>query len=458
MQENTFFITTLGCLKNEADSRQMQKSMLMNGFHSVKSIEESNFHIINTCGFIEEAKKETIEVIFNSVNLKKNLKNKQKLVVVGCFAQRYKEEIQKEIPEVDLIIGTGEYHRIGEIIKKSFHIVLPSNKNLHSLFYDVFEQKKFYLPVKFSEGCNRNCTFCAIPSFKGNFVYRERSEILQEIQEVLKINSAIKEICIVSQDTNSYGKNIYEFLSLLEDIELISEIKWIRILYLYPDLKTKKILEEIYKRGFKKIVPYLESPVQHVSEPILKKMNRFGNYSFFKDFFNYVRELFPDVEIRTSFLVGFPGETNQDVEMIKKFLEECPIEHITFFPYSREEGTISYQYSNKISKKEIYRRINDLQNFYEDQLHQIVSKNINKTFTCLLEKITPEQMFFRRPQSAPEIDDTVMVNYRHQDLQQKNILLPKLGSFYEVKITGFVSCDYIGEIPLHSELYTYAKV
>ncbi len=457
--EFSFFITTLGCLKNEADSRQIHKSMILNGFKQAKSIKESDFHIINTCGFIEEAKKETIEVIFDSISLKKDITNKnQKLIVVGCFAQRYKEEIQKEIAEVDLIIGTGEYHRVGDIIKKNFEVPVFSKKTSTNFYYDISKQKKFYLPIKISEGCNRNCSFCAIPSFKGKFGYREKAEILQEIQEVLKINSNIKEICIVSQDTNSYGKNIEEFISLLEDIELLPEIHWIRILYLYPDLKTKKILEKIHKKKFKKIVPYLESPVQHVSESILKKMNRFGSYTFFVDLFTYARELFPNLEIRTSFLVGFPGETIRDVELIQKFIEECQIEHITFFPYSREEGTASYHYLNQVKKKEIYYRVNQLQNFYEEQLKQITSKHIHKTFNCLLENITSGQMVFRRPQSAPEIDDNVLVELKYKDFYEKKIPLPKLGNFYDVTITGFATYDYIGELSLNSKLHTYAKI
>ncbi|MFN3605154.1 MAG: MiaB/RimO family radical SAM methylthiotransferase [Leptonema sp. (in: bacteria)] len=455
-----FYITTLGCLKNEADSRDIYKSLILNGFINSGKLSDANFHIINTCGFIEEAKKETINTIFTAISFKKKLNIDQKLIVVGCFAERYKNEIKNEIPEVDLIIGTGKYNQIGEILRNEFNLSAKNLKTIdtYTFLNSIPYNKRFYLPIKISEGCNRNCSFCAIPNFKGKFFYKEKSEILKEIKEILKQNPHIREICLVSQDTNSYGENYLELINLIEEIEEIPEIKWIRLLYLYPDKKTEKILKEIYKKKFNKIVPYLESPVQHVSESILKKMNRFGNYSFFKDLFFFARELFPDLEIRTSFLVGFPEEKAQDIELIKKFINECEIEHISFFPYSREEGTSSFYFKNQITKKEIGRRVNELQNFYDEQLKKIMEKNLHKTFTCILEKITTKEMYFRRPQSSPEIDDVVIVNFNYKDFKENNIALPKLGNFYEIKINGFVAYDYLGNLVNDSIEFSNAKV
>lgn len=438
---STFYITTLGCLKNEADSREIYKSLILNGFNKANSVDQADFHIINTCGFIEEAKKETIDTIFEAISLKNKNKN-QKLIVLGCFAERYQKEIQKEIPEIDFTIGTGKYNQVGEILKNYFNIPLLKNWNSSEILEKINFTKKFYAPIKISEGCNRNCSFCAIPSFKGKFQFREKSDIIREIKELAK--TGIKEICLVSQDTNSYGNHYLDLISLIEEIELIPEIYWIRLLYLYPDKKTEKILTEIYKRKFKKIVPYLESPVQHVSEKILKKMNRFGNYNFYKDLFSFAREIFPNLEIRTSFLVGFPEETNQDIDLIKKFIEECKIEHISIFGYSEEEGTKSYTYKNKIPKKVITERVNELQNYYEDQLQNIMAKNLNKTFHCLLEKITPKEMYFRRPQAAPEIDDMIIVEFDYQKFKKEQIPIPKIGNFYDIYTTSFFSYDYIG--------------
>lgn len=442
-----YYITTLGCPKNEADSREMDKSLLLEGFEKTQKPENADFHIINTCAFIEDAKKETIETIFQALDLKEFLINKnkdQKLIVVGCFAERYHKEIKIEIPEIDYFFGTGLYHRTGELIRNKFKIPLKQNVDYHKILKNIHSPKKFYAPVKISEGCNRNCSFCAIPLFRGNFRFREKSEIIKEILELSEIG--IKEICLVSQDTNSYGNHYKDIIILLEELEQLKGIEWIRLLYLYPDKKTQKILQEIHKNQFKKFVPYLESPVQHVSEKVLKKMNRFGSYEFFKELFLMARELFPELEIRTSFLIGFPEETSQDLELIKQFIEELQIEHISFFAFSPEENTPAYQYASPINKKEIIEKINDLQNYYNELLKSIMLKNYNKIYKCILEKIKPKELHLRRPQAAPEIDDIVIVPFDYKSWKEKYSQLPKLGEFYEVEITDSISYDYIGNI------------
>ncbi len=440
-----YYITTLGCPKNEADSREIEKSLLFEGFQKSKNLEEANFHIINTCAFIEEAKKETIETILQAIEYKKKLKKRnknQKVIVVGCFAERYHKEIDLEIPEVDFIFGTGIYHRAGELIRDKFQIPQKQNVDYYNILKSIISPNKFYEPVKVSDGCNRNCAFCAIPQFRGKFRYRDQDDIIKEIQELT--NNGIKEICLVSQDTNSYGNNIEHLISLLEKIEEIDSLKWLRLLYLYPDKKTEKLIKEIAKRKLTKLVPYLESPVQHVSERILKKMNRSGDYEFFKNLFTMARELIPELEIRTTFLVGFPGEEYKDIELIKKFIEELKIEHISFFAYSPEEGTPAYNLKKSINKKDVNIIINELQNIYQEQLKFIMSKNINKTYCAILEKIKSNELHLRRPQSAPEIDDIVIIPYQPRQWKEKYHTLPKLGHFYDIEIVDFIAYDYIG--------------
>ncbi len=442
-----YFITTLGCPKNEADSREMDKSLLLEGFRKVSKVENADIHIINTCAFIEEAKKETIETIFNAIRIKEKLikkKEDQKIVVVGCFSERYHKEIEIEIPEIDFIFGTGLYHRAGELIRNKFQLPLKQNPDYYSILKSLNQKNVFYAPVKISEGCNRNCSFCAIPQFRGKFRNRNQEEILKEIKELSQLG--VKEICLVSQDTNSYGNHYQDLIRLLEEIEKIDQIKWVRLLYLYPDKKTQKVLNEIYKLNLKKFVPYLESPVQHVSEKILKKMNRYGDYDFFKDLFLMARELFKDLEIRTSFLIGFPEESVEDIELIKKFIQELKIEHISFFAYSPEEGTEAYSYSKKINRSEIYKKINELQTFYNEILKEIMHKNIHKQYKCLLEKIKSNEFYLRRPQSSPEIDDIVIVPYNYKEWKMKNKKLPQPGEFYTVQITGTVVYDYLGSL------------
>lgn len=442
-----YYLTTLGCPKNEADSRDIETSLLMEGFSKAKHVDDADFHIINTCAFIEEAKKETIQEIFRAISIKEKLKEKnkdQKVIVVGCFSERYSKEIKEEIPEIDLFFGTNQYRKTGEILKTHFHLEIQKPSDYVELWETLKAKKKFYAPVKISEGCNRNCAFCAIPLFRGKFQSFEKESILEQVRFLAQ--TGIKEICIVSQDTNSYGSHYNELVDLLELIQEIEGIQWIRLLYMYPDQKTMRILKEIHKRKIYKIVPYLESPIQHVSEKVLKKMNRYGSYEFFKDLFQMARDLFSDLEIRTTFLIGFPEEDAHDIALIQRFIEETKIEHLTFFAYSPEEGTQAYEFSSKINRKEIKNKINEIQNFYNEILRDIMSNHVGKIYYSLLEGIKPNELYFRRPQSAPEIDDIVVVSFDYKQWKQEKKEPPKLGEFYPIEITGFVSYDYTGRI------------
>ncbi len=437
-----FYITTLGCPKNEADSREMEISLLKKGLVKSSSLQDAHFHIINTCSFIEEAKKETIDVIFEAHQFRKKNKD-QKLIVAGCFSERYKKQM-KEIPEIDFHFGTGLYHRAGDLIIEHFQIP-KQNIETTEFYSNIIKKNKFYAPIKISDGCNRNCSFCAIPIFRGKFQSREIEDIVNETKNLT--NRGIKEILLVSQDSNSFaGGDISKFIELLERLEELENLYWLRLLYLYPDQRTKKIINEISKKKFKKLVPYLESPVQHVSEKILKSMNRTGNYDFFKELFIMARELIPELEIRTTFLIGFPEETSEDIDLILQFLNEVPVEHIHFFAYSREEGTKSYSRKKQIPQKEILNRLNLIQEEYKNIQRRIMSEKLGKIYKCILEKVSPEELYFRRPQSAPEIDDMVIVPYSIKSLKSENKSIPRPGEFYDVELKDILIYDYIGKL------------
>ncbi|MDF3820286.1 MiaB/RimO family radical SAM methylthiotransferase [Leptospira sp. 96542] len=431
----SFYITTLGCPKNTVDSMSMHKSLLSEGLLPASEPEASDFHLINTCTFIQDATKETIQTILDSIDIKKN--NNQKLVVVGCFAERAGKEISDDLPEVDLHFGTGKYAQAGEILRKSFPLdfkdVSEFNEDLLerlSISQGIENYSKPYSYVKISDGCNRGCSFCIIPNLRGKYKDTEKSDVLTQVSSAVKAGA--KEICLVSQDTVFYGKDTDSLMDLVRSVGSVKDLALLRLLYLYPDKKTEKLLD-LYKE-IPIIAPYLESPLQHVSKTVLKSMNRTGEYSYFKHLFDKARSLRPDIEIRTSFILGFPGETMDDVEEIIRFVEEVKPEKVNLFPYSPQEGTKGFGMEGKLKDKEIAKRVNLVRESYLKVLKDIHQNRIGKIYPAIVDEITDDGAVVRRFQDAPEIDEVVFVN-------DKNL---KLGEFGRVRVDSFFELDMSG--------------
>ncbi|MCW7472707.1 MiaB/RimO family radical SAM methylthiotransferase [Leptospira levettii] len=431
----SFFITTLGCPKNTVDSMAMHQSLLKEGLLPAADPEASDFHLVNTCTFIQDATKETIQTILDSIDIKK--KNKQKLVVVGCFAERAGKEISADLPEVDLHFGTGKYDKAGEILRSHFPLDF---KDLTEFNEDLLERLKTskgienyskpYSYVKISDGCNRGCHFCIIPNLRGKYRDTEITDVLEQTRLAVKAGS--KEICLVSQDTVFYGKDTDKLMDLVRSVAAVDGLEILRLLYLYPDKKTEKLLD-LY-REIPKIAPYLESPLQHVSKSVLKSMNRTGDYEFFKSLFQKARDIRPDLEIRTSFILGFPGETMEDVEEIIRFVEDVKPEKVNLFPYSPQDGTKGATMEGQLKDKEIARRVNLVREAYLGTLKTIHQNRIGKIYPCVVDEVLDEGAIVRRLQDAPEIDEVVYVDASNLKVGQYGKV--RVDSFYELDMSG----------------------
>ncbi len=428
----SYYITTLGCPKNIADSLHMEESLQKEGLIPSDSSHHSDFHLINTCTFITTATEETIDTILSAAKVKK--KRKQKLVVVGCFAERYPDAIRDDIPEVDLCFGTGKYKEAGNILRKhfptSFSTASEINeeiKSRESLFKK--KHKKPYSFIKVSDGCNRGCHFCIIPSLRGEFRDSSPETVLLDIKNSVNLGS--KEICLVSQDTVFYGKDTDKLKNLIQDISEIEGVKIIRPLYLYPDKKTYKLLDLFLEN--KKIAPYFESPIQHVSQSVLKSMNRTGSLPFFKDLFFKARSV-KDLEIRTSLIIGYPGETSKDIDEILDFIEDVKPEKLALFSFSPQEGTHAHTLTETVSESEKSHRINLIRELYLKKLEDSHLSRIDKEFGAIVDEVSGEEAIVRRFQDAPEIDEVVYC--------KPDSLKP--GMIGKVKITSFLEYDMVG--------------
>ncbi|MCR9143326.1 MAG: radical SAM protein [bacterium] len=477
----TYYITTLGCPKNQADSREMERSLRRRGLRKAADATSSDFHLINSCSFIESARVETIQTVMEAAGLKRS-GSEQKLILAGCFSERYSAAVRDELPEVDLSFGTGLYHRAGEIIGDRFDlpgriqgdqapgaaelIGLRQNEDVAD---DLGASHTPFAAVKISDGCNRGCAFCAIPGFRGAFRETPREEIVAECRQLAR--EGVREICLVSQDTNQYGGSPQGFIELLEELHAIPELHWIRLLYLYPDPRTEQLWEGIVERdlvwsdplagalsaaasgvagaggGRGKIVPYFESPVQHVSAPVLRAMRRYGDAEKFLKLFAKIRGLVPNVEIRTSLLLGYPGETEADIEAVLRFITEARPEKLALFSYSPEEGTPGYAAGDPIDAETKAGRINEVRLAHLDVLRELHRERVGRRVRCMVDQIEPGsgRIVARRAQDAPEVDEVVFVETEAAEVATapaENEL--QVGDLLDVELTGFYEYDMTG--------------
>jgi ribosomal protein S12 methylthiotransferase len=434
--QKSFFITTLGCPKNTADSASIHSSLLEEGLVPSESPEDSDFHLVNTCTFIQSATEETIQTILAAGEIKRT--RDQKLVVVGCFAERYPDAIREDLPEVDLLFGTGKYANAGKILREAFPFDFQSQSDFSSELLERYETSsivenysKPYSYVKISDGCNRGCAFCIIPSLRGKFKDSPEAEILSNTKRALAAGA--KEICLVSQDTIYYQNDESKLADLLRKLSDLDGLKILRPMYLYPDQKTFRLLDHFPK--IPKLAPYLESPLQHVSKNILKSMNRSGEYSFFRDLYTKAREVLPGLEIRTSFILGFPGETKEDVEELVRFIQEVKPEKVNLFPYSPQEGTKGYDLKGKPADREIAKRINYVRDVHLENLEKIHQDRLGKVYPAIVDEKAEDGIWVvRRFQDAPEIDEIVFVE--DDTLAVGKIGQVRIDSYQEYDMTG----------------------
>lgn len=437
-------IITLGCPKNVVDSEQMQGYLYRAGYHLTTDSSQAEIIIINTCGFVESAKEESIEQIIECALLKEK-GNCKYLVVTGCLVQKYADELAAELPEVDLFLGTGEVPNILEMLsqlqpgEQVSRIGDPAQYLFTEELPRVPENVRHYAYLKIAEGCDNCCTFCVIPSIRGHYRSRRMEDIVREAEELVALGA--KEIILVAQDTTLYGKDIYgeyKLSALLRELVQIPDLKWLRLLYCYPNHLTDDLLLTI--RDEPKICKYLDIPLQHIVDPILQAMGRRISKKETVELLQKIRRMIPEITIRTTFIVGFPGESQSDFQELVNFIREFRFERAGFFPYSAEPDTPAAKISKQLSQFEKEKRLREIEAVQNGILASKQAELLNKEVLIIVDGASedyPGLWEGRTQADAPEIDGVVYF--------QPNSTI-RSGDLINLRITHNQDYALIGEI------------
>ena len=438
---NRIFISTLGCAKNLVDSEMMLGTLVKNDYVQTGSIMDADIAIVNTCGFIEAAKEESINEILELAQYKER-GNLKYLIVTGCLAQRYSDELLSEIPEIDIVLGTTSFDMILEKIEElkggiRSSLITDIDKHIaeeipRSLLTDTFSAY-----IKIAEGCDNHCTYCIIPKLRGKYRSRRQEDILKEARQLAK--NGVKELIVIAQDTTKYGLDIYgkkAISDLMRELNEIEGLKWIRILYSYPEDVDAEFVKAV--KECEKVLPYFDMPVQHANDAILKLMNRKTSKQQIKENIDRIRKEIPEASIRTSIIVGFPTETQEQFDELCEFVKEVKFDRLGVFAYSREEDTPAAILEGQIDEDIKQERKNHLM-----EIQQGISYEKNKTFVgstlevMIDEKVEDGLYEGRSYRDMMEIDGLVFVKTQ-EDL--------KKGQFVNVKITEALEYDLTGEL------------
>ena len=422
-------IVSLGCMKNRVDSENILGLFDRNGYEITPNPEDSDIIVINTCGFIESSKKESIENILEMLNYGK------KVVVTGCLAERYLEELKKEIPEVDLYIPIREYSHFNEklyVLDKSVDPSLGVDDE-----YRIVSTGPYSAYLKIGEGCDNCCSYCAIPLIRGHFVSRSYEAIIKEAKELAE--AGIKEIIVLEQDTTKYGIDLKEnknIVDLLKGLLEIKEFEYIRLLYLYPDEISDELIELIGKE--ERLTPYFDVPIQHSENHILKDMNRRGDKEFLKSLFSKIRAKVPNAVLRTTVMVGFPGEIEEDVDKLIEFMNEVKFDHLGAFTYSQEEGTKSADFPNQLDEETKKKRLAKVMKAQQKISYSQNKKHIGEVMKGMcIGKDDHGNYLLRSYRNAPDdVDGKIFFTSKKEH---------KNGDMLKVKITDVFVYDLMGE-------------
>ena len=438
-----FALISLGCSKNLVDSENFI-GILVNkrGFEVTSELGEADIIIVNTCGFIGDAKKESIETILEVSDLKIN-GNLKKIIVTGCLAQRYAGEILKELPEVDAVIGTGEIDKIEKVVEE----VLADKRVVESTKMDfladsetdrVLTTASHTAYLKIAEGCDRKCTYCIIPQLRGSLRSRTIEDILKEANKL--VDSGVRELNLLAQETTEYGIDLYKEKSLarlMKELVKIDGLKWLRTYYMFPDSLTDELIDVM--KNEEKICKYFDIPVQHISDNILQQMGRAKSGDHIKGILNRIRKEIPDAVIRTAVIVGFPGETEENFEELKAFIEEYKFDYVGVFKYSREEDTKAYDMENQVPEEIKEKRWVEITNL-QSKIAENKNRNmLGKIVEVMIDGVSTESEYLlegRTKGQALEIDGKVLTNDG----------TAKPGEIVRVKLEQNFDYDFIGPI------------
>ncbi len=426
----------MGCSKNDVDSETMAYKLKNNDYTIINNPSEADYIIINTCSFINAAKEESIDAIFDMINQKKG---GAKIIVSGCLAQRYSKELKEEIPEIDIIVGTGNFQNISEIIKeyeennKDDVYIDNINADIEYIEKDVADITEY---VKIAEGCNNNCSYCIIPKLRGRLRSRSIDDIVNEINHLHKLGT--KEVILIAQNTTDYGMDIYSSPSLdmlLKAILERTKMPWIRIMYLYPDNITDDLIETFNSSD--RILNYMDIPLQHASDHVLKMMNRHIDKDEIHELITKLRTKIADLVLRTTFIVGFPGEREEDFQELLNFIKKEKFDKLGVFEYSDEEGTRSYSFNEKLDEKTKAERREKIMDAQMNISRESLEKRVGTVMKCLVEDGEAGEYTLRSFMDAPDVDGQIYVT-SDKDLE--------IGSFVDVKIIEALEYDLRGEI------------
>lgn len=438
---NIYFVS-LGCDKNLVDSEMMITSLRKNGFVLTDDIEEADVIVVNTCCFIGDAKEESINTLIEMGGYKDG--RCKLLVAAGCLAQRYHNEIKEDIPEVDLIVGTMGYEDLSDKINEALEgkEVLESLKDIDYLPTPLTDRDSmsggYYAYLKIAEGCDKCCTYCVIPKVRGHYRSVPMDNLIAQAKHL--VNNGAKELILVAQETTLYGKDIYGEKSLpklLDELSKIDELKWIRILYCYPEEITDELIDAIKRNP--KVCNYLDMPIQHGADDVLRRMGRWTNREQIENTVSKLRKEIPDIVLRTTLITGFPGETEEDFEQLKEFVEKMQFDRLGVFTYSREEDTPAAEMVEQIEEEIKASRRDEIMQIQQDIAFDKSNSRVGEIYEVMIEGKLPEEGVYiaRTYMDAPDVDGYVFIqsDYNFDS-----------GDFVKVEITRSDEYDLIGEI------------
>ena len=429
LKKDKFNIITLGCSKNTVDSENLLTQLKANEFDVAHdSRRKANVIIVNTCGFIDLAKEESINTILEYADMK-NGGEIDKLYVTGCLSQRYKENLENEIPEVDAFFGTFEMPALLAKLNADYKHELVGER--------LITTPSHYAYLKISEGCNRTCSFCAIPLMRGKHVSRPIEELVKEAKNLARMG--VKEIMLIAQELTYYGLDLYkkrELSQLLEALHAVEGIEWIRLHYAYPSKFPIEVFDTMAR--LPKVCNYLDMPLQHANDGVLARMRRQITQAETVELIRVAREKVPDIAIRTTILVGFPGETEAEFDDLCRFIEEMKFERVGVFQYSHEEDTSAHDFQDDIPPSVKEARARRLMEIQEEISLQKNEKQIGKTLRVLFDRKEGAYFIGRTEHDSPEVDNEVLVKAK------KNYI--RIGDFADIKITGAEEFDLYGEV------------
>lgn len=432
-------MVSLGCDKNRVDSELILGTI--NKYYEItNNPKEADIIIVNTCGFIDKAKEESINTILEMATYKTNYKCKM-LIATGCLTQRYGDELLEQMPEIDILMGVNDYMKLHklilEFIKEQKQISAASYSDLSINEGErILTTNKHTAYVRIAEGCNNFCTYCIIPKIRGKFRSRSIESILTEVNNLA--SQGVKEVILIAQDLTNYGVDIYDgkmLHKLVREISKIENIKWIRLLYCYPEEMYDELIDEIAEND--KVVKYLDMPIQHISSKILKLMGRKTNKTDIIEIINKLRERIPNIVLRTSLIVGFPKETEEDYLELKEFIQEFKLENVGVFSYSREEGTPAAIMDGQITEDVKEKRLKELMLVQRKVMLELNKLKINKSYDTIVDGSNGEYFIGRNYGMSPEIDSIIYIRKTHPI---------KVGDIVNVKITDMAEYDLIGDV------------